>query len=67
MYKRVVGKCAHPPDKFGDQGTRQSLRKGELQLIACVDHTINDYSILSDAVARSNCGEGFTLHDKITI
>ena len=67
MKERIVGARTHLADKFGDQGARQALREGELQLVARVDYAVDDNPILAQAVARGNCGEGFALHDEITV
>jgi len=62
----VAGARAHLADEFGDWGARQPLREGKLQLIARVDHAVDNNPILAQAVARGECGEGFALHDKTT-
>jgi hypothetical protein len=67
VHEWVFGARAHLADKLDDQGAREALREGELQLISRVDHAINNDPILAEAVARGKCGEGFALHDKITV
>jgi len=62
-----VGARTYLPDKLDNQGTRKPLREGELQLVARVNYAVDDNPILAQAVARCNCGEGFALHDKITV
>ncbi|NCX50047.1 MAG: hypothetical protein EBW81_11305 [Gammaproteobacteria bacterium] len=67
MKERIVGARTHLADELGNQSARQPLREGELQLVARVNDAVDDDPILAHAVARGNCGEGFALHDKITV
>ena len=66
MKERIVSARAHLADEFRDQGARQALREGKLELVTRVNDAVDDDPILAQAVARGNCGEGFALRDKIT-
>ena len=42
MKERIVGARTHLGDEFGNQGARQPLREGELQLVARVNEAVDD-------------------------